>query len=96
MDCYKYTDDQFKTIYQAIVKDNQISMERICKSPQIESFLDSHPEYKANSIIQLIIDALGVSSVLQFISFSNFMPHLSVKSREAVLNKNKNIYPSLP
>ena len=92
----KYTDSQFKAIYQGFIEDDEISRKRISESPQIQEFIANHPDYHISSGLQLVYDALGRDAVGQMISTRNFAKQWLAKNREAILNKNKSIYPSLP
>ena len=92
----KRTDSQFRAIYQGFMADNEISLKRISESPEIQKFIANNPDYHFSYGIQLVYDALGRDAVSQMISTKNFSAQWHLKNREAVLNKNKNIYPSLP
>lgn len=54
-----------------------------------------HPEYKPESLMNIVIDAIGKDALGQFVSIKNLMPQLGVKKREAIINKHQNIYPTL-
>ncbi len=45
--------------------------------------------------MNILVDAIGKEELGQFISTKNFMPQLKVNKFEAVINKHRNIYPTL-
>ena len=45
--------------------------------------------------MNILVDAIGKEGLGQFISTKNLMSQLRVKRLEAVLNKQRNIYPIL-
>lgn len=91
----KCTDDHFSAMHEAMKKDDEEMKQKILNSPKVVQYIIEHPEYKPNSFIDIIIDAVGKDAIGQFISTKNLMPQLGIKKREAIINKHQNIYPTL-
>lgn len=91
----KRTDKHFSAIHEAMKKDNEEMMQKVVNSPKVQQFFGQHPDYKPQSTIELLIDAVGQDSLNQFLSIKNLRPQLGVKEREAIINKHQHIYPTL-
>lgn len=91
----KCTDEHFLNLHEAIKKDDEEMRKKIINSPKVLQYFREHPEYKPDSLMNILVDAIGKEGLGQFISTKNFMPQLRVKKLEAVINKHRNIYPTL-
>lgn len=91
----KFDDESFKKWHENICLDNTITKKRFDASPQISKFLDEHPEYIGKSIHEICIAAGGNSLVEQIECFNHTTTNNEKVRREAILNKQSQIYPEL-
>ena len=91
----KCTDKHFSAMHEATKKDNEETKQKILNSPKVIQYFSEHPEYRPNSIVEIIIDAVGKEELGRFISTKNLVSQLGIKKREAIVNKHENIYPIL-
>lgn len=91
----KCTDAHFSAMHEAMKKDDEEMRKKILNSPKVLQYFCDHPEYKPESLMNIVIDAIGKDSLGQFVSTKNLMPQLGVKQREAIINKHQNIYTTL-
>lgn len=91
----KLTDDNFRSLYNSFLLDNRLILENVKSSPEIVQFLDNNPAYNITNVVSLITDSLGKDGLKKYIQLPHFAKQLLVKEREAVLNVNCDIYPSL-
>ena len=73
---------------------NQITVDRLRKSAEIQKFLKEHPEYIEKSINEICIAAGGTKLLTRIVSFQHTMQEKNIKM-EAILNKHTSIYPEL-
>ena len=90
----KYDDASFKEMHKNYCLDNQITVDRFSKSPEIQKFLQEHPEYIGKSINEICMAAGGTKLLTRIVSFQHTMQEKSARM-EAILNKHSGIYPEL-
>ena len=90
----KYDDASFKEMHKNYCLDNQITVDRFSKSPEIQKFLQEHPEYIGKSINEICMAAGGTKLLTRIVSFQHTMKEKSARM-EAILNKHSGIYPEL-
>lgn len=91
----KCTDAHFSAMHKAMKKDDEEMRKKILNSPRVQQYFLDHPEYKPESLMNIVIDAVGRDALGQFVSARNLVPQLGIKKREAIINKHQNIYPTL-
>ncbi len=90
----KYDDASFREMHKNCCLDNQITVDRLRKSAEIQKFLKEHPEYIEKSINEICIAAGGTKLLTRIVSFQHTMQEKNIKM-EAILNKHTSIYPEL-
>ena len=89
----KYDDKSFKEMYENFCKDDEITVYNFTHSQEISEYIKAHPEYNIENINKACLDIGGMDLLWRIVSFSNTRNNDT--KTEAILNKHKNIYPTL-
>lgn len=90
----KYDDKTFEEMSKDFCFDSQTTMRNVQNSPEIQIFLEQHPEYKEKGINKICIDAGGVDLLRRIVSLTHMTSNTNGR-KEAMLNKHENIYPEV-
>lgn len=89
----KYDDKSFREMHENFCRDNIITLNNFKNSPEIINFLNENPDYTVESINKTCLDAGGIDLVKKILNLSHTQKNTYTK--EAIINKHTNIYPTL-
>lgn len=87
----KYSNDVWKEIHKEWEESNNRIFTRAMNSPEVREYLAKHPDYKANTIVDLLNNAGGIELVRKVMS-GGFGKSILNGQREIVMNKAQVIY----
>ncbi len=94
----KYPEETYRQIIHAAKEDDKIHKDFFEKSPEVIAFFSNNPTYslKNKSFTEICTEIGGTEFLSRIVNSSHKSANLMVKSsREIVLNKNQQIYPTI-